>query len=122
MTEYTERVDGFQIRDVCYLGIPSPRKEMPVRFDIVKWVKHEPREQTCVYWDEKGRAQIKYEIRDEYCFSVATLEWDDHEPGFDLHSVGLRWLEQRPSAAVIDMVLKFCEEKEKEILEEEGRL
>lgn len=103
---YTDRVDGYQIRDVVYLG--KPPENAPPRFDIVKWEQAEPFE---AYNIRTG----KKETKTEYCYSVAFLEWDSHEPQFVLHSVGLRWLEERPSEAVIEMVLRFCEEKGKEL-------
>lgn len=118
MKEYTERVDGFQIRDVCYFG--QPPVDAPIRFDVVKWVQEkEPHFGTVLHSDENGRWYSREEWCTEYCYTVGTLEWNDHEPCFEFHSCGLRWLEAKPSDAVIDMVLKFCEEKEKEIQDNE---
>lgn len=37
MKEYTERVEGYQIRDVLYFG--KPPENAPIRFDIVKWFR-----------------------------------------------------------------------------------
>ena len=34
---YTGRIDGFQIRDVTYIGLPP--QSTPPQYDIVKWVK-----------------------------------------------------------------------------------
>ena len=104
--DYTDRIDGYQIRDVIYFG--KTPENAPIKFDVVKWVQTEPFE---AYNMRTG----KKETHTEYCYSVAFLEWDSHEPQFELHSVGLRWLEERPSEAVIEMVLQFCEEKGKEL-------
>ena len=108
MAEYTERIDGFQIRDVAYWG--APPIDAPIRYDIVKWVQTEPRE---VYSVE----QRKYIKSTEYCYSVGFLEYNAHEPCFEFQSVGLRWLECQPTQRVIDMILEFAEKKEKEIEE-----
>ena len=119
MTEYTERVEGYQIRDVSYFG--TAPADAPIRFDIVKWVQEkEPREILSMWTDEKGRWHSGKKISTEYCYSVGTLEWNSHEPCFEFESVGLRWLEENPSQRVIDMIIKFCKEKEKEILDKEG--
>ena len=104
--EYTDRIDGYQIRDTVYLG--KPPENAPPSFDVVKWVQVEPFE---IYNLRTG----KKETRTEYCYTIAFLKWDSHEPQFVLHSVGLRWLQERPSEAVIEMVLRFCEEKGKEL-------
>ena len=37
------------------------------------------------------------------------------EPCFQFRSVGLRLFEEKPSEAVMNMILNFCAEKEKEI-------
>lgn len=74
-----------------------------------------------VYYDEYGCAKIRKAISTEYCYSVGFLEWDDHEPCFRFRSVGLRFFEEYPPKDVIDMILDFCEKKEKEILQQEGR-
>lgn len=114
MKEYTERVDGFQIRDVAYLG--HPPKDAPIRFDIVKWVQTEPEEVMCYWTNEHGGIECGRKVQTEYCFSVGTLEWNARESCFVFRSVGLRWLEENPTEAVRQMILRFCEEKEREIL------
>ena len=38
----------------------------------------------------------------------------------DVRIPNLRWLEEKPSEAVVDMVLKFAEEKAKELEMEDG--
>lgn len=113
--EYTERVEGYQIRDVVYFGLPP--RDAPPRYDIVKWIQHEPKTVTAIY-NEDGHWTCREELRTEYCYSVGTLEWNAHEPQFEFSSIGLRWLEERPPDAVIDMIMRFCEEKEKELLNE----
>lgn len=115
MTEYTERIDGFQIRDVSYFG--KPPANAPIRFDIVKWFPEEEPYVGTVYHSTPTGFVSKKELVTEHCYSVARLEWNDNEPCFEFYSVGLRWLEEKPSDAVVDMILKFCEEKEKEIYE-----
>jgi len=113
MTEYTERIDGFQIRDISYFG--KPPVDAPIRFDIVKWFPEKKPYIGTVYRSTPIGWTSNEELITEHCYSVATLEWNSHEPCFEFHSVGLRWLEEKPSEAVINMILKFCEEKEKEI-------
>ena len=88
---YTGRIDGFQIRDVTYIGLPP--KSTPPQYDIVKFSI-----------DKKDGLP-----------GFGDLVWDSKEPCFDFKSVGLRWLEANPTQAVIDMVLKFAEEKEMEL-------
>ena len=104
---YTGRIDGFQIRDVTYIGLPP--KNTPPQYDIVKWVKAD-KPYEAIDWETNKPVLVS-----EYCYSVARLVWDSKEPCFDFESVGLRWLEANPTQAVIDMVLKFAEEKEKEL-------
>ena len=110
--EYTERIDGFQIRDVSYFG--KPPENAPIQFDIVKWVEEKPQMMT-VFREVNGKWTASEELVSEHCYSVGFLEWDSHEPQFVFRSVGLRWLKENPSKAVIEMILKFCEEKKKEI-------
>ena len=117
--EYTERLHGYQIRDVSYWG--RPPENTPIQYDIVKWVDTDPTEVNQVYRDDKGCVQVRKAISTEYCYSVAFLEWNDREPCFNFESVGLRWLEEKPPEEVIDMILDFCKKKEKEILMADGR-
>ena len=112
---YTDRVDEYQIRDVTYFG--KPPKDAPIEFDIVKWIKTEPQEVIYVDFDENI---CEKRMSTEHCYSVGRLVWNAHEPCFEFESVGLRWLEEKPGDAVIDMILKFCAEKEREILDDEG--
>ena len=105
---YTDRIDGFQIRDLNYIGLPP--KNTPPGYDVVKWVQTEPRKVISF-------ETMKEETITEYCYSVAHLVWNRKEPCFEFNSIGLRWLEANPTQAVIDMVLKFAEEKAKELEE-----
>lgn len=113
MKVYTERIEGFQIRDVLYFG--NPPKDAPIRFDIVKWFPEENPYIGIVYRSTENGWEAREEMITEHCYSVGLLEWDSHEPQFVFRSVGLRWLEEKPSEAVVNMILEFCEEKEKEI-------
>jgi hypothetical protein len=116
--DYTDRVDGYQIRDVVYLG--RPPADAPLKFSIDKWVPEEPH-MGIVYDIVDGRFVPEEKMITEHCYSVGCLEWDDREPQFVFRSYGLRWLEEAPSRAVINMILAFCKQKEREILKEEGR-
>ena len=117
MKEYTERVDGFQIRDITYFG--KPPVDAPIRFDVVKWFPEKKPHYGTVYYSTEDGWKAKEQMITEHCYSVGRLEWGSHEPGFEFQSVGLRWLEEKPSERVADMILKFCEEMEKELLERE---
>ena len=104
---YTERVDGFQICDVCYIGLP-PKDTQP-KYDVVKWAVADPPYEA-LDWNTGKRTTVT-----EYCYTVGTLEWGRGEQCFEFHSCGMRWLEAKPSEAVIDMVLDFAEKKGKEL-------
>ena len=104
--EYTDIVDGYQIRDVTYIGLPP--KDTPTTFDIVKWFDCEPQK-------VRDLRTSKLKTMTRYCYSVAFLEWDRHEGWWRFRSVGTRWLEEKPTDAVVNMVLKFCDEKAKEL-------
>ena len=112
---YTERIEGYQIRDVTYIGLPPA--DTPPKYDIVKWV--------VVVADPPYEALNittgKREMVTEYCYTVGTLVWNKKEPCFEFESCGLRWLEEKPSEAVVDMVWKFAEEKAKELEAEDDR-
>ena len=111
---YTERVDGFQITDVMYIGLPP--KDTPPRFQVVKWYDVEPHE-GWVYHKEDETWKPRWEKITEGSYAVACLEWDPHEPQFVFRSYGTRWLEEKPTEAVVKMILDFCEKKEKELTE-----
>lgn len=106
MKEYTPVVDGFQIRDMVYIGFDSDgnyeSKEAEKDFDIVKWVKCDP-------YNVIDAKTGKGKTIDQYCYSVGCLEWDEKEEDFNFKSIGLRWLESNPSMKVIKMILGFCE-------------
>lgn len=108
---YTERIEGYQIRDVTYIGMPP--KDAPIRYDVVKWAKSD-KPYEAFSWDGKKNEMTK-KLVTEYCYSVGRLVWDKRELCFVFESCGLRWLEAKPSEAVVDMVLKFAEEKVKEL-------
>ena len=103
MKEYTPIVDGFQIRDIIYIGLEpdSQNKNNPTSFDIVKWKECEPH--TAIDGETGEEKQIT-----KCCYSVGHLEWNNKEPCFEFKSIGLRWLESNPSERVIKMILGFC--------------
>ena len=107
---YTGIVDGYQIRDVTYIGLP-PKDTQPT-FDIVKWEDCEPHRAINLETGEERTVT-------RYCYSVAFLEWDRHEGWWRFRSVGTRWLEAKPTDAVVNMVLTFCDVKAKELQYEE---
>lgn len=106
MVNYTDRIDNFQIRDVTYIPGFEP-KQSAREFDIVKWETCSPLEVTDGSTGEK-------KIITESCYSVARLKWNEHECYFEFESVGLRWLEEQPSAAVCQVIMAFAEFKKKE--------
>ena len=91
LKEYTDRFQGFQIRDINYLG--EPPKNAPIMFDIVQWTKN------------------GYDEPKEYCYSVANLIYNDREPCFELHSIGMRWVDAHPSREVEDWISAWCDYK-----------
>ena len=104
---YTERVDGIQIRDVTYLSDYEPENK-PIQYDVVKWVtRKEPVEVT----DLTGKKKLST----EYCYSIATLIWDEDEEAFDIESVGLRLIEAKLTERAQDMIVAFCALKEIEL-------
>ena len=103
---YTDIVDGYQIRDVTYIGLPP--KDTPPTFDIVRWYDIEPRRAIDMMTGEEKTIT-------RCCYSVAFLEWDRHEEWWQFRSVGTRWLEENPPETVVKMILEFCEEKAKEL-------
>jgi len=109
--EYTGVVDGLQIRDVTYVGLPPTGT--PPKYDIVKHVDCEP------YVAVDGRTGER-KTYTHYVYSVGCLEWDAHNGWWQFRSVGTRWLEAKPTEAVVNMILKFCEDKAKELVYEDG--
>lgn len=105
--DYTERIEGYQIRDVTYIGLPP--KDAPPKYDIVKWAVADPP------YEALDISTGRRKMVTEYCYTVGTLVWNRKEPCFEFESCGLRWLEAKPSEAVIDMVLEFAEKKANEL-------
>ena len=100
---YTDEWNGFQFRAPVYLdGHFEPHK-----FDLVKWIDHEPCEVTDLYTGEKT-------VRTRNCFSIATLTWDTKEQDFEFESCGLRYLEHRIDG-LEKFILDFCEMMRKEL-------
>lgn len=86
--DYTERIGGYQIRDVTYLFDPGNNSnKIPLEFDIVKWFQHDP----AVVTDLRTGVQT---IQTEYCYTIGFLVWDSHESDFYLRSVGMRWVDE----------------------------
>ena len=106
MREYTDRFQGFQIRDCNYFG--EPPTDIPPTFDIVKWNQHKPIETINLETGEK-------EMRAEHCYSVGLLVYDKKEPCFNFESIGLRWLEAHPSEEVERWIIKWAEYKLEEL-------
>lgn len=103
---YTPRVDGFQIKDVTYVG--KPPKDEPIKYAIVKWKQ-------CAPMQVIDSLTGKPKIITEYCYVVADLVWNAKEPCFEIEGVGTRLLEARPSDAATDMILDFCKIREEEL-------
>ena len=108
LTLYTDRVDGFQIRSVNYLGAENVEDD-GTRFDVVKWESHDPMKVYSVN-------EEKEIVTTEHCYSVAFIEWDDKEDCYDIKSVGMRLIDSHPTEAVMDMILKFVNEQRKKML------
>ena len=76
------RFKDFEIRPTIFLdGHTDPK-----RWDVVKWCKCEPRE---VIDGITGETKMS----DTYCFSVASIWWNEKEPCWEFESVGTRFLE-----------------------------
>ena len=103
---YTDIIDGYQIRDVVYIGLPPTGT--PPTYDVVKHVDCDPQEVVSLETGER-------ETITRYCFSVAHIKWDAHERWWQFRSILTRWLEENPPETVVQMILKFCEEKAKEL-------
>lgn len=104
---YTDVFKGFQIRDITYLVEP---KTKPIKYDVVKWVEHDPPLKTTNL--ETG----KKETTERTCYSVATIEFNQKEPCFEFNSVGLRWLSEHPDTDVEEWIIKWCEYKLHELV------
>ncbi len=106
MKYYTDIYKGFQIRDCNFIG--EPPEDAKYKFDVVRWSNHEPYEVVDINTNEK-----KFSKR--HCYSVATLVYDPKEADFELHSVGLRWIEEHPDDDVEDWIIKWCDYKAHEL-------
>lgn len=104
---YTERIDDIQIRDITYFPGAEPESASH-DYDIVKWYTHKPISCLDMRTGEPTTST-------ESCYSIARLVWDPHEEEYDLHSVGLRWLEEKPSDYVCDVILNFAKFKAAEM-------
>ena len=104
---YTDIWNDFQFRAPTYIdGHFEPHK-----FNLVKWVNHEPHEVIDFYSNEKV-------MSDRHCFSVAMLIWDKKEPGWKFESCGLRYLEHRIDG-LEEFIMDFCEMMEEQLLGED---
>ena len=104
---YTDIWKGFQFRAPVYLdGHYEPHK-----FDLVKWVEHEPYEVMDWYTGEKV-------MNTKHCYSIGTLVWDNREQGFEFENCGLRYLRERIDG-LEEFILDFCNMMEKELLKED---
>ena len=119
---YTERVENFQINDPIFIDDLysddiEAKSDRPLEFDVVKWSKlDKPREMLSFDFATKS---FKPQMVEECCYVVAVLQWDESEEAFELHSIGMRFVEEKPSADVMQMILDFCDKKSKELTGEE---
>ena len=88
----------FEIRPTIFLdGHTDPK-----RWDIVKWAKHDkPMEVTDWETGEK-------KMQDKFCFSIATVEWNEKDPCWEFQSYGTRFLEYYEEG-LCEFVLKWLE-------------
>ena len=88
----------FEIRPIAFLdGHTDPK-----RWDVVKWCKR--KEPMRVYDIGLG----EYKMQDTYCFSVASIWWNEKEPCWEFKSVGTRFLEYYEDG-LCEFVLKWLE-------------
>lgn len=104
---YTDIWNGFQFRAPVYLDGHFE----PHRFDLVKWVKHEPHEVLDLYTNKKVMSS-------KHCYTIGTLIWNDREPCFEFESCGLRYLREREDG-LEKFILDFCDMMESELLDED---
>ena len=105
-------IDDFEICWPTYLSDKDPTTER--RYDIVRWEACKPREVINLKTGKK-------EMRDRFCYTVATLWWNEKEPCFEFESCGLRWLEANPTPSVIKMILDFCKKMEQKFDQEKDQ-
>lgn len=98
--DYTERINGFQIRDVVYVPGYEPSTPRPQKFDIVKWYNESA--SIDLSTGEKAGLPVRH------CYSIGQLVWDDHSKCFELHSVGMRWLEEEVPAEFCRVISAFA--------------
>ena len=119
---YTERVENYQICDPTYLedlhsNDFEAKSDRALEFDVVKWYKLDKPTEMLSF--NRATKTFKPEMIEECCYVVATLQWDESEDDFELHSIGMRFVEEKPSADVMQMILDFCNKKSKELTGEE---
>lgn len=104
---YTDRWNGFQFREPVYLDGTRVKN----KFDLVKWVDYlSPVEAVDFYTGEKV-------IKNEGCFTIATLTWNPKEEDFDFASCGLRYLEHRIDG-LEKFILDFCDMMKEELTDQ----
>lgn len=88
----------FEIRPTCFLdGHTDPK-----RWDVVKWQKREkPMEVTDL---ETG----KKKMQETFCFSIATVEWNEKDHCWEFRSYGTRFLEYYEEG-LCEFILKWLE-------------
>jgi hypothetical protein len=95
---YTPRWNNFQIRDVVYIdGHIDPNK-----FAVVKWCTHEPIEVTDMETGLKKTSK-------ESCYTVANLEYSPEDNSFELHSCGMRFLNDYEEG-LSEWIIEWCNE------------
>ena len=88
----------FEIRPTCFLdGHKDPK-----RWDIVKWAKHDKLMEVTDW--ETG----KKKMQDTFCFSIATVKWNDKETCWEFRSYGTRFLEYY-EGGLCEFILKWLE-------------
>lgn len=88
----------FEIRPTCFLdGHTDPK-----RWDVVKWCTLEKPER-CF-----NLGSGEYKMSDTYCFSVASLAWNDKNDCWDMSAVGTRFLEYYEEG-LCEFILKWIE-------------
>lgn len=91
------RFKDFEIRPTIYLdGHTEPNK-----FDVVKWYDHKPME--VIDWKT---GEKKTSTRS--CYSIATIWWNEKEPGWEFKSVGTRFIDDYVDG-LCEYIKKFLE-------------
>ena len=92
------RFKDFEIRPTCYLdGHTDPK-----HWDVVKWCKRDEPVEVLDLRTGKKR------MSDKFCFSVASMCWNEKEPCWEFESVGTRFLENYEEG-LCEFVLKVLE-------------